>query len=450
MNIKTPLKLNSFQEVRMGFYHKNKQLKLFFLTPYIKRLFTFYVIILTSFSCRAQNERIGLDNNYKHKIETSLRAGLKHATNICLDNKGKARGDYELVTGKWTEYEPAWHTGQLIKGLLDAYLVTNEETALTTAIKAGNWWISLQFPKGHKLEGYLNAIHGDNVGNLINTTTIADGTPGLFQLSKVTGDDKYAIVATSAGKWILDNLYVKEHKLSYNIVDPETGEIWKDKSPHEQHQNDPITIKQVARPNAEGYLWKDMFEYTGEQRYKDAYLEICDGLLEKQSDNGFWMDFEPNDPKTGKIHARFNTWNAEALLEAYELTDDKKYLEGAVKTAQGLANIQDENGIIYYTSFTDGSVDKKSPCGSGTSFAGILWLRLYQHGYTDFKENIVQALEFTLENQFPENHADANLAGGYLEMRLKVKKGNVEMIYRDIATAFGLRFLSAIHQSEFN
>lgn len=421
----------------------------FFCMLNIKRTLTFLASLFIIPFCIAQDVKIGLDKSYKNKIETSLASGIKHAVNICLDEQGKARGDYELVTSKWSEYEPAWHTGQLIKGLLDAYEVTKDETALKKAKKAGDWWISLQFPEGHKLEGYFNAIHGDKVGKLINTTTITDGTPGLFQLSKVTGDVKYADVATSAGKWILDNLYVKEHKLSYNIVDPETGEIWKDKSPHKQHQNDPITIKQVARPNAEGYLWKDMYDYKGEVRYKIAYLELCDGLIEKQSDNGFWMDFEPNDPKTGRIHARFNTWNAEALLEAYEITNDKKYLESALKTGKGLASIQDKNEIIYYASYIDGSVDEKSPCGSGISFAGILWLRLYQKGYIEFKKNITSALDFTLQNQFPKNHSDKNLAGGYFEIRLKTDKKQVSLIYRDIATSFGLRFLSEVYQMEF-
>jgi rhamnogalacturonyl hydrolase YesR len=415
----------------------------------MKQMSMAFVFLVFCSSCEAQPKKLEISDKYKKKIEKSLTMGIEHATKICIDDEGKAKGDYELVSGEWTEYEPAWHTGQLIKGLLDAYEVTKSEKALQHAKKAGDWWVTLQFPKGHPLEGYMNAVHGDKVGNLINTTTIADGTPGLFQLSRTTGDNKYADVATSAGKWILDNLYVKEHKLSYNIVDPDTGEIWKDKSPHEQHQDDPITIKQVARPNAEGYLWKDMYVHTGEERYKEAYLEICDGLLEKQSDNGFWMDFEPNDPKTGKIHARFNTWNAEALLEAYDLTNDKKYLEGALKTGRGLASIQDKNGIIYYTSYTDGSADKKSPCGSGTSFAGILWLRLYQLGQDEFKNNINDVLDFTLKNQFSEKHTDQNLAGGYFEMRLKPKKGKVKMIYRDIATAFGLRFLSEIYQSEF-
>jgi hypothetical protein len=114
-----------------------------------------------------------------------------------------------------------------------------------------------------------------------------------------------------------------------------------------------------------------------------------------------------------------------------------------------LVSIQDKNGIIYYTSYTNGSADKKSPCGSGTSFAGILWLRLYQLGHQEFKDNIKDALDFTLQNQFPENHEDPNLADGYFEMRLKIKKGNVKMIYRDIANAFGLRFLSEVYKYEF-
>ena len=55
----------------------------------------------------------------------------------------------------------------------------------------------------------LRAIHGDHVGNLIVTATITDGTPGLFRLSHVTGDRKYADCATRSGEWILKHLYLE-------------------------------------------------------------------------------------------------------------------------------------------------------------------------------------------------------------------------------------------------
>ncbi|MEM7485366.1 MAG: hypothetical protein AAF348_09170 [Bacteroidota bacterium] len=416
----------------------------------MKIRFFFSLLMVVGFLACAQKQELGLEVSYKKEIEASLKNAIVHAGKSCLDDEGKAKGDYEMISGEWMEYEPAWHTGQLIQGLLEAYQVTKNEEALQYAIQAGDRWTSLQFPKGHVLEGYLNAIHGASVGNLINTTTITDGTPGLFDLTEATENPKYAEVATSAGSWILDNLYLPEHKLSYNIVDPETGEIWKDKSPHAQHQDHEITIKHVARPNAEGYLWKDMYLFNGEERYKEAFLELCDGLIERQSDNGFWMDFEPNDPKTGKIHARFNTWNAEALIEAFTLSKDQKYLEAAVKTGKGLASIQQKNGTIFYISYADGTVDKRSPCGSGISFAGILWLRLLELGKPDFIENIKKALDFTLKNQFSMDHPDKNLAGGYFEVRQKAKgNGQLKLIYRDIATAFGLRFLSDVHQYEF-
>ena len=89
----------------------------------------------------------------------------------------------------------------------------------------------------------------------------------------------------------------------------------KDKSPFSSRNGGPqITLFDVARPNNEGYLFKDMFLHTKEDRYKKVFLNLCDGLVRRQHENGFWMDFDPNDLKTGKIHPRFNIWNAESLL----------------------------------------------------------------------------------------------------------------------------------------
>jgi rhamnogalacturonyl hydrolase YesR len=394
----------------------------------------------------SKSDELALKNN----IKRALSEASQHAINTALDKNGKARGDYEMVKGEWFEYEPAWHTGQLINGLLAAYEITKDKRNLQAAIRAGNWWVKLQFTKNQLLNGFLNAIHEAEVGNYINTTTITDGTPGLFRLSKITKNPQYATVATEAGEYILKNLYLEKEQLIYNIVDPVSGEIWKDKSPHKQHENKAITFEMVARPNAEGYLFKQMYDFTKNEKYKNAFLNLCNGLVNKQSENGFWMDFEPNDASNGKIHARFNTWNAEALLEAYEISEDKKYLEAATKTAQALAKIQQKNSIIYYTTYSSGAFEKESPCGSAVSFAGILWLKLKALGNNSFNQNIEKALAFTLQNQFPINHPDKNLAGSFFEIRQKTSKnGAIELQVRDLATAFGLRFLSDYYHISF-
>ena len=391
-----------------------------------------------------------MEASYESRITSSLAAAIRHGGEAILSQEGHSRCDYEMITGEWGAYEEMWHTGQLIQGLLAAYRTTGRNEALRHARRAGDWWVGQTFPEEHPLHGYLNGAHGNRLGALINTTTIMDGTPGLFDLTAATGDSVYAQVATDAGAWILDHLYIPEERLSYNIVDAETGEIWRARSPHAQHQGRPFELRFAARPNAEGYLWADMYRFTGEQRYLNAFLEVCDGLIARQSDNGWWMDFEPNDNRAGKIHARFNTWNAEALLEAYDLSGDKKYLQAALRTGEALARIQQSNGVIFYQSYTDGNHDRRSPCGSGTSFAGILWLRLHQLGAGDFADNIRRALDFTLTNQFPLDHPDPNLAGGYLEIRQKESKGHrLKVIFRDISTSFGLRFLSAVHEHVF-
>lgn len=390
--------------------------------------------------------------NRKAKIVVALQAAGKNAATQILDAQGRAQGDYDLVRHQWYEYEAPWHTGQIINGLLAAYEVTRDKAFLAAARKAGDWWISLEYKDHPQLKGMLRALHGDHVGNIVVTATISDGTPGLFRLSRITGDRKYADCATRAGEWIRQNMYIEGEALIYDGVHPETGAVMKDKSPFESRNGGPqITLFDVARPNNEGSLFKDMFLHTKDERYKKVFLNLCDGLVRRQHANGFWMDFDPNDPKTGKIHPRFNLWNAESLLEGYELTKNPAYLEAALKTARATQKLQKKSGVMYSTNFVDGRSREDSIVGSAVSFAGILWLRLYKLGYQEFKDSIELSLDWTLKNQFAANHPDKTLAGAFFESKVNVQPDHsVRLIVRDVATAFGLRFLADYYRALLN
>ena len=385
----------------------------------------------------------------KSQILNALAAGGKYAATQILDKQGRAQGDYDLLRNEWHEYEAAWHTGQTINGLLAAYEITKDKSLLEAARKAGDWWISLEDKNHPKLKGMLRAIHGDHVGNIIVTGTISDGTPGLFRLSKITGDRKYADCATRAGDWIIKHMYIENEALIYDGVNPETGEVMKDKSPFSSRNGGAkITLLDVARPNNEGYLFKDMYAHTKNEKYKKVFVNLCDGLVRRQHENGFWMDFDPNDPKTGKIHPRFNIWNAESLLEGYALTKNPAYLEAALKTARATQKLQKKSGLMYSTNFTDGKFREDSIVGSAVYFAGSLWLRLEKLGYNEFKENIELSLDWALKNQFPANHPSKNLAGAFFETRVSLQPDHsIRLIIRDLSTAFGLRFLADYYQS---
>lgn len=218
------------------------------------------------------------------EIENALNSGSKYIIDALLDENGKSNCEYSLIDGVWLDYEPAWHTGQLIYALSRAHDITQNATFLEAAIVAANWWCSLQINDHTKLNGMVKAIHGAGV-NYIVFATVSDGTAGLFYLFNKTGIKKYAEIPTSAGNWMFRNMYIPEKGLCYDMVDPLSGEVQKEWSafwPDKEKQ----VLYDVARPNNEGSLFLDMYQYTSEEKYKEAFLNLSNSLVEKQWDNG--------------------------------------------------------------------------------------------------------------------------------------------------------------------
>ena len=339
-------------------------------------------LLITVFTSCGKKEQIE-----EKDIIQALNDGATYAADVLLDKNGKSRCDYHMIQGRWYDYEPPWHTGQIIYGLVEAYEITKNKKYLKAALKAGAWWTSLEIKDHPVLKGMLNATHGDEIPYII-FATISDGSAGLFRLSKLTKNKHYADVATSAGDWMLRHMWDPENRVFYDCVDPKTGAVLKEKSPFwpDKENQD---IFDVARTNNEGSIFKDMYEHTQNKEYKDIFIQLCESLLDYQDEYGLWMDFMPNDKESGYFHPRFNLWYAESLLEGYELTGDKRYLEAAKKTAQFYTKFQQNDGTFYYKNYVSGKINKKSICGSTVSFAGIVWLRLINYGVGDeFRDNV--------------------------------------------------------------
>ena len=121
-----------------------------------------------------------------------------------------------------------------------------------------------------------------------------------------------------------------------------------------------------------------------------------------------------------------------------------------IKTMQFMAKLQEINrlGELYYFQFTDVSNSEDSVTGSAVSFAALQWMEIKARtGTTEFDDNISDAVAFVMENRFPEDHADENLQGGFLETRRKRRDGRFQIAVRGIATSFGLRFLSQYYRT---
>jgi hypothetical protein len=385
----------------------------------------------------------------KEEVLKAISQTSDYASSVLLDANGKSKCDYVMTEGKWYDYEPPWHTGQIINALVEAYKVTKNKKYLSYAKKAGDWWCSLQIKDKSKLNGMLRAIHGDGI-NFIVFATITDGTPGLFNLYNATGIKKYAEVPTEAGKWMLANMYVPEQKIFYDAVDPVTGNVVKDNSPFWPEKKNQVLFD-LARPNNEGSLFKDMYLYTKDEKFKQVFIDLCESLVEKQDQYGLWMQFMPNKLETGVYHPRFNLWYAESLLEGYDLTGNKKYLEAAKKTLLTYKKAQKKDGTIFYVNYVDGKDNENSITGSAVALAGSLWIRLVKAGVgEEFKTNIEKTAKWIMLNRFAENHPDKNLRGAVINLRTRRKEGKIWMAQRDIGTSFGIRFLVDYYKYKFN
>lgn len=386
----------------------------------------------------------GQDYEQSEEVLSVLREAADYTVEILLDQDGKSRCDYNMTEAKWYPYEEPWHTGQLIYGLLSAHEVTGNQKYLQAAQRAGEWWISLEIKEEGPLKGMLNAQHGDHAGDVIVFATVSDGTAGIFKLYDVTGDKRFAEIPTQAGEWMLENMCDLELGMCYDNVNPETGEVLTTESPfHKGKKNQ--GINDVARPNNEGSLFLDMYEYTGNEKFKSAFIRLCNSLIETQDEHGLWMDFIPNHKEVETFHPRFNLWYAESLIDGYELTGDKKYLAGAEETVRKYLAAQQKDGTLYYKNYLDGRLEKGSICGSAVSFLGLLMLRLQAHGVDDFQSDIDLCLKWVMKNRFTSDHSDPNLRGAFMNIRTRFRKGKHWIVNRDVGTAFGLRFLSAYH-----
>ncbi|MBS1563982.1 MAG: hypothetical protein JST39_06310, partial [Bacteroidetes bacterium] len=208
----------------------------------------------------------------KEEVVKAINECARYISGTILDKQGKSRCDYNLTEGKWYDYEVPWHTGQAINALLAAYKQTGNKSYLATAERSGRFWISMEVKdKNSKLYGMLAATHGDVLGeDYIVFATISDGTPGIYELSRVTKNPIYAKVATSAAGWMLKNMYYPEQGVCYDNIDIKTGEVLKEHSPFWKDKKEQ-KLFDVSRPNTEGWLFKDAYEFSGDNKFKDAF-----------------------------------------------------------------------------------------------------------------------------------------------------------------------------------
>jgi hypothetical protein len=251
-----------------------------------------------------------------------------------------------------------------------------------------------------------------------------------------------------AGRWMVDHMWIESAGMFYDCVDARAGEVMKKWSPFHPNVTHP-TLNQVARPNNEGYFWLDLYRLTTDKMFLDVFVRVCDTLVATADPLGLWMQFVPNDASSGFVHPRFNLWYAESLFEGYAATGNATYLKTAIRTLETYTRFVHSDGTFYYKNYIekDGRVrfHRGSICGSGLSFASMLWKRAQRLGYKQFDSILGVARKWLATNRFPVDHPDRNVAGALLETRSRVSWENeIEqtLSMRGLASSFGVRFFA--------
>lgn len=373
------------------------------------------------------------DRELVGEIQASMRQAADFLLREAQGERGQARGDFEIATRTWSEYETAWHTGQLALAYYRSYDTIPDPRYLEGARRAADYWLNLFVDdKSSPLRGYLFAVHGAEWPDWIVTATITDGAPGIYEYYLRTKDPRVPKVFDSVADWMWKNLWIAEEGLLFDFVDKTSGSV-------HGLRRDIYPLHKVARPNIEGSFFRLAWKLTGKKRYRDVYRAQCDTTLREQDRNGILARFEPNLP--GYIHPRFNLWNAEALLECHEEFGKARFLEGAKRTADFYLSRLDAYGRVCFPDPNGQVSPKDAESASAFAFTGLLLLEISKRErqtgrYLRETGAIAQWLTATQIN--PADGWPTELGGAYRDL----KKAGYS-VNRDLGTIFGLRFLAA-------
>lgn len=97
--------------------------------------------------------------------------------------------------------------------------------------------------------------------------------------------------------------------------------------------------------------WVRAFEETGDIRYRDAAVRAANWLCEVQDEDGCWRRF--GSPMTGKSVNTYNTRTAFGLIRVHAVTGEQRYLHSAVRNVEWALTQAHENGWLEQNCLQD-------------------------------------------------------------------------------------------------
>jgi hypothetical protein len=277
-------------------------------------------------------------------------AGIDWLLRAQRDNASGDAGfasSYALGRGWGRSYPET--TGYIISTLLDPDVLSRRPESRAAANDAADWLLSIQTPSGGWAGSVVGASHEPvtfNTGQILI---------GLSDVIRTLGRDDRAEVR-HACEWLVsmqdeDGAWRRGHS-RFAIPGPSTYEL---------HTSWGLLAAAEA---------------LDEPSFKAAALRQADWALGQQQENGWFARCDLTDGARPLTHTI--AYAVRGLIEAWRHSQDRRYLDAAVRTSSALATLTDETGFLAGRLSSDWSAAVEWACVTGTSQMAICWGLLYE------------------------------------------------------------------------
>ena len=340
---------------------------------------------------------------------------------------GAIRGEYRAATKEWDSFCPVWHTGQAVKALVAASEALGRPEWLERAVFHAEFLLANQIADGPDA-GMLLGFEDHPGKDYVNTSAVLESLDGLFELSRATGDERFADAAVRALRWVKRTAWLPERGLFDDLYDI--------------HQRCFVHGIQAAqgRPLLDDAVFLTGWQLTGDAGFREVALRTAETLVRDEFPAGNWLNYGPCSRDGGVLHPRHAYWWGNPMLEVYEATGEERFRELFLRSACWYLRALRLDGGLFRDTSPAFNTTSFGHAASGSASAAVMLLRAWRaSGEREFLEGARRALRFCLSMQFTRA-GDPALNGAILEKVLPPDGSDASPYHvRDLGTIFFLQ-----------
>lgn len=330
-------------------------------------------------------------------------------------------------------------TGYLTTLMCDLYDRSGDVRFLNSARGAGDWLSRTAHPAtgGFRCLYPIESTRFDYKNNQVYIFDTGVIISGLVDVFGATHEARYLQTAVTAADWLIRDLQ-KPNGAFYPVYEIENGGL------PESDQEWSLCSGSYHTKVAIGLA--NLFDLTGNTKYRDAAIRACDYALGFQQADGRFISF----PAEGGTNSHPHAYSAEGLWVVGSLLGRQDYLHASASATQWLLDWQSADGVIprHFHNATPVYNERVDVLGQALRLAAIHIGEGRMKLTPELTAKLNQLVALILRNQAESN--DNRVNGGFYFGRLS--DGTIMPHVNVWVTAFAIQGLSAyagLHDSNF-